>query len=178
MINKAQCKALLRLARKSIEHALKHRTVSVAEAMRKQFKQQQGIFVTLLKDGELRGSMGYPPGSYPLADGVVMAARDAAFKDPRFKPVRKKELEQLKIRIDLLSRLIPARISQLRPGRHGAYVEFGVFKGLQLPEDAKKYKWTPKELVQNALRKAGLAPEMWTDKNVKIYKFTTAVIKE
>ncbi|HIG98671.1 TPA: AmmeMemoRadiSam system protein A [Candidatus Woesearchaeota archaeon] len=178
MLTAAQGQVLLDFARRAIIRALSHRTVSVAQVLREQFSGRQGVFVTLLKDGELRGSMGYPEGTYPLIDGIVRAARDAAFIDPRFKPVRKGEMRQLRIRIDLLSRFVQARISQLKPGRHGCYVEFGVFRGLQLPEDARKYKWTPKELVQNTLRKAGLAPEMWNDRNVKIYRFTTRQIEE
>lgn len=172
MLTKPQGRMLLKLAKDAIREALKRKTVNAPLKLRGS-RQQPGVFVTLLKDGELRGSMGYAEGTYPLPDAVVKAARDAAFKDPRFKPVKKTELQRMKIRIDILSRPIPARISQIRPGRHGVYVEFGLFKGLQLPEDGRKYKWTPRELVQNALRKAGLAPEMWNDKNVRIYKFTT-----
>lgn len=175
MLTKAQVALLLRLARKAIEEALKHKTVKVPVGVRQQkaFSQQPGVFVTILKDGELRGSMGYPQDTYPLADAAIRAARDAAFNDPRFKAVKKSGLQQLKIRIDILSKFKQTSISGIKPRKHGIYVEYGPFKGLQLPEDAKKFKWTAREMVENALRKAGLVAEMWNDKNVKIYTFTT-----
>ncbi len=179
-ITKAQGNLLLKLARKAIEEALKHKTVKVAATMREQkaFSQQPGVFVTILKNGELRGSMGYSQGTYPLIDGVVMAARDAAFKDPRFKAVGKNELRQLRIRIDVLSKFQLTRVSGIKPRTHGIFIEYGLFRALQLPEDARKYKWTAAETVQNALRKAGLAPELWSDRNVRIYRFTTQKFEE
>ncbi len=180
MLTKAKGAALLRLARSAIEKALKHKGVAVPAKLRSQkaFLQQPGVFVTLLKKGEFRGSMGYPQSTYPLADAVVKAARDAAFNDPRFKAVKKSELPQLRIRIDVLSNFKATAVKGIKPQRHGIYIQFGVFKGLQLPEDAKKYKWTAREMVQNTLRKAGLASEMWNDKSLKIYRFTTTAFEE
>ena len=180
MVSKAQGKMLLKIARAAIEEAFRHKTVSVPAKLRRQkaFLQQQGIFVTLLKKSEFRGSVGYPQGTYSLIDGVVRAARDAAFNDPRFKAVKKSELQRLRVRVDVLSRFKKTSIKSIRAGRDGIYVEFGLFKALQLPEDAKKFKWTVREMVENALRKAGLAAEMWKDKNVKIYRFSTTAFEE
>ena len=180
MLTKEQGNLLLKLARKAIEEAFHHKTVFVPHNIRKAkaFSQQPGIFVTLLKNGELRGSMGYPQGTYPLLDAVIKAARDAAFNDSRFKQVRKGELQQLRIRIDVLSRFKAASVKSINPKKNGIFVEYGPFQGLQLPEDAKKFRWTAREMVENALRKAGLAPEMWKDKSVRIYKFTTQVFED
>lgn len=180
MISKAQGAALLRLARSAIEEAFHHKSVFVPARLRRQkaFSQQPGVFVTLLKKGELRGSLGYPEGTYPLIDAVIKAARDAAFNDPRFKAVKKSELEQLRIRLDVLSRFKKVSIKGIRPHKDGIYIEYGLFKGLQLPEDAKKFKWTARQMVENTLRKAGLAAEMWKDKSLRIYRFTTQAFEE
>ncbi len=169
---------LLKLARKSITEALKQKTVNVQKAARIKFSKEPGVFVTLLRNGNLRGSMGYPEKTYGLIDAVVKAARDAAFKDPRFKPVRKAELAGIKLRVDILSRFIPTSIKGIKPGRHGIYLEYGLFKAVQLPEDGAKNNWTAREIVENTLRKAGLAPEMWKDKNVRIFKFTTNAFED
>ena len=180
MISKAQGSTLLKLARSAIEEAFHHKSVFVPAKLRKQeaFSRQPGVFVTLLKKGELRGSMGYPQGTYPLADAVIKAARDAAFKDPRFKAVKKSELQQLRIRLDVLSRFKKTNLRGIRPHKDGIYIEYGVFKGLQLPEDAKKFKWTARQMVENTLRKAGLAAEMWKGKNLRIYRFATQAFGE
>ena len=180
MLTKSQGNLLLKLARKAIEEALKHKTVKVSTAVRRKkiFLQQPGVFVTLLKNGELTGSVGYPEGTYPLIDAVIRAARDAAFNDPRFKAVKKSGLQQLKIRIDVLSKFKQTGISGIKPRKQGIYVKYGPFKALQLPEDAKKFKWTARQMIENCLRKAGLAAEMWNDKNVRIYRFTTMAFEE
>ena len=186
MITKAQSRILLQIARDALKEAFEHKTVLVPHSIRKakELLQPSGVFVTILKNGQLRGSMGYPPGTYPLVDGVMRAARDAAFNDPRFKTVRSDEMHELRIRIDVLSKLAQVKPTQqaigqsIKAGKHGVFVEYGPFKGLQLPEDAKKYKWTAKECVQKALQKAGLAQEMWNDKSIKIYRFVTQVLEE
>ncbi len=180
MLTKSQGTALLKLARKAVEEALKHKTVEVPLAVRKQkqLQGQPGVFVTLLKNGELRGSMGYPQGTYPLIDGLIRAARDAAFSDPRFKAVKKAGLQHLRIRIDVLSGFRQAGIKSIRPGKDGVFIEYGPFRALLLPEDAKKFGWTARETVKNTLRKAGLASEMWNSKGLKIYTFKTQAFEE
>ncbi len=177
MLIKKQGATLLKLARKAIEQALDKKTVKVSAATRAQFPHQP-VFVTILKDGELRGSMGYADTTYPLVDGVVDSARDAAFKDPRFKPVRRSELAKLRLRIDILSNFKPSSVRKIKPGGQGIYVECGPFKGLLLPEDARKFKWTASQMVENAVRSAGLAPEMAKSRNVKIYAFTTKTFRD
>ena len=186
MITKAQGKVLLQIARDTLKEAFEHKTVLVPHSIRKskELLQPSGVFVTILKNSQLRGSMGYPPGTYSLVDGVIRAARDAAFNDLRFKSVRSDELHELRIRIDVMSKLAQVKPTKqaitknIRAGKHGVFVEYGPFKGLQLPEDAKKNKWTARECVQKALQKAGLAQEMWKDKSIKIYRFITQVIEE
>ncbi|HLD96963.1 MAG TPA: AmmeMemoRadiSam system protein A [Candidatus Nanoarchaeia archaeon] len=180
MLTKAQGALLLQIARSAIDNAFKHKTVNVPHSVRKSraFLQKPGLFVTLLKEGQLRGSMGYPQGTYPLVDAVIRAARDAAFNDSRFKKVRKSEMPGLRIRIDVLSTFKEAGVKAINPKKNGIFVQYGPFKGLQLPEDARKFKWTPRQMVENALRKAGLAPEMWKDRNLRIYKFGTKAFEE
>ena len=180
MISKKEGSMLVQLARDAIDEAFQHKTVFVPHKVRKSraFLQKPGLFVTLLKDGQLRGSMGYPQGTYPLVDAVIRAARDAAFNDSRFKKVRQSEMPGLRIRIDVLSQFKETAVKGINPKKNGIFVQYGPFKGLQLPEDARKFKWTARQMVENSLRKAGLAPEMWKGKNLKIYKFGTKTFED
>lgn len=180
MASKAQGRILLRLARSAIEEAFRHKGVPIPAHLQKQkaFSQQPGVFVTILRKGELSGSMGYPEGTYQLIDGVIKAARDAAFSDPRFKDVKKSELRHLRIRVDVLTKFKQTKISGIKPKKQGILVEYGPFKALQLPEDAKKFKWTARQMIENCLRKAGLASEMWNNKNIRIYGFATQTFEE
>ncbi len=66
-------------------------------------KRRAGVYVSLFKpNGELRSSMGtVKPTRSNLAEEIVFAAVISAFFNPRFLPLRKGEIEELKIRVDI-----------------------------------------------------------------------------
>ena len=67
------------------------------------FAVRRGVFVTLTRHGELRGCIGNLAAVQPLSQAVVENARRAAVHDPRFAPVRPREVDELKIEISVLS---------------------------------------------------------------------------
>jgi len=66
-------------------------------------KRRAGVYVSLFKpDGQLRSSMGtVKPTRNNLAEEIAFAAVISAFFNPQFLPLRKKEIEELKIRVDI-----------------------------------------------------------------------------
>ena len=81
--------------------------IGLLDASRKEietkFKEKQGVFVTLNKNGQLRGCIGYPQPIMPLYKAVINAARAAAFEDPRFPAVRKDELKEISFELSVLT---------------------------------------------------------------------------
>lgn len=67
------------------------------------FQQKQGVFVTLKKNGELRGCIGSLVGTEPLVDAIRHQTENAALQDHRFSPVRAEELARIKVEISILS---------------------------------------------------------------------------
>jgi len=125
--------------------------------------QQPGAtFVTLTQHGQLRGCIGSLEPRRALAEDVAANARAAAFADPRFAPLRHRELEVTSIEVSLLSRSEPLPFAtgeelfaQVVPGVDGIVLEAGGHRATFLPQ-----VWDvlpdPRDFFGELLRKAGL----------------------
>lgn len=175
---------LVRLARKSIEKYLLEGEL-LEEEVTEKLKKPRGVFVTLLKHGELRGCIGFPFPSLPLAEATVKAAISSATSDPRFPPVTIEEMEEITIEVSVLSPPEPIVVkdpreypSHVRIGRDGLIVEWRGFSGLLLPQVAVEWNWDPEEFLSQTCIKAGLGADWWLRKDVKISKFTAQIFSE
>jgi MEMO1 family protein len=125
------------------------------------FSARAGCFVSIkTQNGDLRGCIGtVEPVKNTLADEIVHNAVSAATRDPRFAPVRKDELANLKYSVDVLSEPEPCTLEELDPKLYGVIVEHesGYPRGLLLPN--LQGIDTAAEQVEIAARKAGLDPQ-------------------
>lgn len=137
-------------------------------------KKKAGVFVTLKKEGKLRGCMGtFRPVQKNAAYEIISNAMTAAENDPRFPEVKKEELNQIKISVDILSE--PEKIkdlSELDPEKYGILVKGGHQTGLLLP-DLEGIETIDKQL-KVAKKKAGLKE----NDNVEIYRFKVKRFEE
>ncbi len=115
-----------------------------------------GAFVTLYKNGQLRGCIGtISPVRKTLADEIIHNAISSSTEDPRFSPVTADELSDLVISVDVLGDAEPIEsIEELDPLRYGVIVTQRFRRGLLLPN--LEGIDTPEEQVAIALRKAGI----------------------
>jgi len=180
MLNQEQRKKLLGIARKSIEEYLKTGKKLEVNDTDPALLREMGAFVTLHKQGELRGCIGHIQGTQPLYLTVRDMAVEAAVGDPRFPKVELKELENIEIEISALSPLERvASADQIQLGVHGVIVKQGFRSGVFLPQVATETGWSKEEFLSNlCAHKAGLAPDAWKDKNTEIYVFTAEVFSE
>lgn len=123
-----------------------------------------GLFVTIRRDGVLRGCLGTLEIRTGLAREVVRVAAESALEDPRFPAVAPAELPTLALEISVLGRLQPiaSRPDAFVVGIHGLVVEHGTRRGLLLPQVAVEQRWTADEFLRRACVKAGLPPDAWT----------------
>jgi AmmeMemoRadiSam system protein B/AmmeMemoRadiSam system protein A len=136
----------------------------------------RGAFVTITKKGSLRGCIGHIKGVKPLYKSVEEMAAAAAFQDPRFPPVTKKELKDLDIEISVLTPFEQITdVSKIEVGKHGLYIERGFYSGLLLPQVATEYGWDRDTFLEHTCRKAGLPPDAWKEKDIKIYIFSADI---
>lgn len=171
---------LLKLAKTSIEHGVEHGQPSESskEDCFGRLGEKGASFVTLLKKGQLRGCIGYLEARRQLAVDVIENAYASAFKDARFSPLLPDELNDLEIKISVLSSSIPVQfnseedlLNQLRPGIDGLILHHGSHRGTFLPsvwEDLTR----PSSFLNHLKQKAGLAPNFWSN-GIEISRYTT-----
>jgi AmmeMemoRadiSam system protein B/AmmeMemoRadiSam system protein A len=180
LLNKAQRKKLLEIARKSIETYL--RTGKKLELTESDpgLNKEMGSFVTLHKHGELRGCIGNIIGRGPLYLTVRDMAVEAAVNDPRFASLGEGELKDIEIEVSVLTPL--ERINdpdKIKMGLHGVLVRRGFNSGVFLPQVATETGWSRDEFMSNLCsHKAGLPADAWKDKSTEVYIFTAEVFSE
>ena len=180
MLNEEQRRRLLRLARTSIESTLDGRAPEVrAEDFEEDLRRPAGAFVTLRKHGDLRGCIGSIRAMEPLYRAVASSAISAAFRDPRFFPVRKDEIGQLELEISVMGPIEAVRdVTEIEVGRDGLIISRGRFAGLLLPQVASEYGWDRETFLDQTCLKAGLQPEAWRAGDTRIEKFAAEVFSE
>lgn len=170
--------ALLKIARAAIEEKLRCGGTGPPPAEFPQLRERAGAFVTLLKDDQLRGCIGYVEPIKPLAEAVASCAVSAATGDPRFPPLRPDELPHVRIEISVLSPLWkigdPAEIVV---GQHGLMIVQGARQGLLLPQVAVEYGWDRDSFLRHVCLKAGLPPDAW-GRGAELFIFTAEVFRE
>ncbi|HMN49423.1 MAG TPA: AmmeMemoRadiSam system protein A [Ignavibacteriaceae bacterium] len=141
-------------------------------------KEKHGAFVTLTINHQLRGCIGYLTGREPLFDTVCSAAIHAAVNDPRFSPLKKSELDLIRIEISILSEFVPIKsYDEIIIGKHGLYLDEGG-GGLLLPQVATEHKMNREQFLSALCNKAGFYSEYWKERMLKIKVFTAEIFSE
>ena len=137
------------------------------------------VFVTLHKQGRLRGCIGTIQARSPLYDAVVEYAELAAFDDPRFQPVTSDELKDIKIEISVLSPMRKiASPKEIIPGKHGVVVSKGHRRGLFLPQVWEQLPGMEQFMGYLCAEKAGLPFDAWKGDDVELMVFTVHAFEE
>ena len=131
-----------------------------------------GAFVSLHKQGRLRGCIGHFGEDVPLHEIVAEMARAAAFEDPRFMPVTKDELEDIDIEISVLTPMRRIQsLDEFELHRHGIYIRRGYRSGTFLPQVADEVNRTKEEFVSHCAQdKAGIGWDGWRDAELYVYE--------
>jgi len=175
-LNAEEKKLLHHIARTVIENRARGIQVPEFKVDSPILKENRGAFVTINKKGQLRGCIGYIEGRGPLHKTVEEMAEAAAFRDPRFSPVKGKELPELELEISVLTPLRKITdVNEIEIGRHGIYIKKGWYSGLLLPQVATEYKMDRQTFLEHTCQKAGLPSNAWKDKNTEIYIFSADI---
>jgi AmmeMemoRadiSam system protein A len=138
--------------------------------------EHRGAFVTLEKNGQLRGCIGHIVADEPLISIVAQMAGAAALEDPRFPPVRPEELPDITFDISVLTPIRKLdRVEDIVIGRDGLIVSHGWARGLLLPQVAAEYGWDRETFLAQTCRKAGLPSDAWRHPETVIEVFSAEV---
>ncbi|MDP2913375.1 MAG: AmmeMemoRadiSam system protein B [Candidatus Omnitrophota bacterium] len=180
MLNDAQRKRLLQIARESI-------VGFVRDGRKKEFKEEDpvlskpmGAFVTLHEAGELRGCIGSMIAQGPLYKTVANMAVEAATGDPRFSRLSTREIDKIDIEISVLTPLkkVSSHEEVAIPG-DGVLVRSGFRSGVYLPQVATETGWNKEQFMTSlCAHKAGLSPDAWKDPATEIFTFQAEVFGE
>ena len=140
-------------------------------------------FVTITRQGELRGCIGTVEAHRALGEDVRRNAVAAAFHDPRFLPIGRAEFDDIRVEVSLLSptevmavKDETAALAALRPNVDGVVFEYANHHGVFLPQVWEQLP-EPATFLAHLKRKAGLPRNFWAE-GVRLSRFTVSKWKE
>jgi len=135
-------------------------------------------FVTLKKQGNLRGCIGQVVAKEPLWQSVREMAVAAASQDPRFGAVQASELGDLHIEISVMTPLeLVDDVETIKVGRDGLMIRKKFHQGLLLPQVPVEFDWDRETFLEQTCRKAGLSHDDWKE-GAELYRFQAIVFGE
>ncbi len=142
----------------------KHRLETLLSQVPPSLQRPAGAFVTLNRQGQLRGCIGYIAPREPVYQAVVNNAISAARRDPRFVPLGPDELDGLELEVSVLSPARPvASYHDIALGRDGIILEKDGHSAVFLPEVPTEFGWDLEQTLDHLTRKAGLPPGAWRE---------------
>ena len=172
-------KDLLKLARESIKSGLDGEKLNINEEIKKKYSRELACFVTLTINSELRGCIGSLEAHQELYLDVIENALNAAFNDPRFKPLDKSEFSKIRIEISILSEPKKLGIGE------DVFNKIDNKMGLILRKDFYTSTFLPQvweqildktEFLEQLSRKAGMGREDW--KRATLWYYRVESVKE
>ncbi len=137
-----------------------------------------GAFVTIHKNGQLRGCIGRMTSDLPLYKTIELMAKEAAFHDPRFSPLREEEMPNIDIEISVLSPFFNISYEDIEIGKHGLMLKHGYRTGVFLPQVPVEQRWNKEEYIVNLYQKAGVPYTETVQKEAELFGFTAIVFGE
>ncbi len=177
---------LLRVARTAIEEQLQNPPDQPPELdqLPARLQANGASFVTLTLNEQLHGCIGSLQARRPLAHDVHQNALAAAFRDPRFRPLQKQEVDLIVIEVSVLSAPEPLAyadaedlVQKLRPHVDGVVLKKGLHRATFLPQVWEKLP-RPEEFLAHLCYKAGLPPNAWQQPDIEINTYQVTKFTE
>jgi hypothetical protein len=177
-ITEAGQKKLLEIARKTLVAVTAGNPIPEIKADDAELQSKNGVFVTLNKQGKLRGCIGNFRPETPLCRTVAVQARASALDDSRFASVKADEVKDIDIEISVL---MPEKAVKdpldWEFGKHGIIVRRGYRGATFLPQVAEHFK-SKEEMLAACCQKAGLPAGIWRDSETAVLIYRAQVFGE
>jgi len=168
---------LTEIVRKILEAYFKNEEFELSKETKDKYKDKRACFVTLTKDGELRGCIGSLEARQELWRDVQENAMNAAFNDSRFHPLTEDEFKEIKIEISILSqpKKLKAKNSQFLLDKIdksiGLILRKDHYSSTFLPQVWEKIP-NKEEFLEKLSLKAGLDKDEWKSSELWYYAVT------
>jgi AmmeMemoRadiSam system protein A len=179
-------KELLNIARQAVEAVVVGHSLNPLDlnGMPPAFRENGASFVTLTREGQLRGCIGAIEAYQPLALDVQEHAVAAASEDYRFPPVTQEELSFIEIEISRLTQPIELQfegpgdlLDKLRPGVDGVVLRDSIRRATFLPQVWEKVPRT-EDFLDHLCIKMGAHPGLWREKHLEVFTYQVEEFKE
>lgn len=185
MISDRAGEYLVKIAKETVKYYLEN-----GEKMEKpddypiELDEKLGVFVTINKNYQLRGCIGYPEPILPAIDATMEVAIAAAVNDPRFPQISIIEYDELDFEVTVLTK--PEVIEVAHPdqyfdeieiGRDGLIIQKGYSRGLLLPQVAVENKFSIEDFLEHTCMKAGISADSWMDESCDVSRFQGQIFK-
>jgi AmmeMemoRadiSam system protein A len=148
------------------------------------FSEKRGTFVTLTIAGNLRGCIGHIIPQEELAEGVQVNSINAAFRDPRFRPLTKEEWKEVKIEISILTDPEPLHfldaedlLNKLQPGIDGVIIKRGYHQATFLPQVWDQLP-SKEDFLTHLCLKAGMEGDAWREGDLEVQTYQVQAFEE
>ena len=181
-----QGQALIKLARQILAERLGKKSISIdpRTLADSAFQDHRGTFVTLTINKQLRGCIGNLDATDSILAGIKRNAMNAAFHDPRFSPLKARELDQVDIEVSILTEPEPLEygdskelISKLRVHVDGVILRKGSASATFLPQVWEQLP-RPEQFLSHLCMKAGLPADDWEKSRLEILTYQVQYFEE
>ena len=185
-LTEAEGKYLLSEARKTIQASIAGEKDTAKEKVNLPavFNEPRGTFVTLTIRSNLRGCIGHIIPQESLIEGIRVNAINAAFRDPRFRPLSMDEWKNVRIEISILTEPKPLAYSEgndllakLRPGIDGVIIKKGFHQSTFLPQVWDQLP-DKKAFLNHLCLKAGLDEDAWEKGDLDVSTYQVQAFEE
>lgn len=189
-LNSAQGQVLVKLARRTVSERLGQKTDAAeskafeTDLTDMDFQARRGTFVTLHKDGQLRGCIGSLAARESILDSVKHNALNAAFHDPRFPPLAADELDSVDFEVSILTEPQPLEyadsgdlLNKLRPKVDGVIIRKNAKSATFLPQVWNQLP-RPEDFLSHLCRKAGLSFDAWQNTKLEVSTYQVRYFEE
>lgn len=158
---------LVQLAKETVESYVRTGNIREPTNLAPEMEKRAGVFVSIKKQGYLRGCIGtFEPTRPNIAEEIIANSISAATRDPRFPPVSAAELHDLDYSVDVLTEPEPVKDkADLDPKRYGIIVECRGRRGLLLPD--LEGVDTVEQQIDICRRKASILP----NESIRLHRF-------
>lgn len=185
MISEESGEYLVGIAKEAVLTYLEKREkIEIPDDCPEELKEKLGVFVTLNKNNELRGCIGYPEPIEKAIQATIDVAIAAAVEDPRFPKLTLDEYKDLTFEVTVLTKPELLEVSKpseyldlIKIGRDGLIVQKGYNRGLLLPQVATENNMDVNEFLDHTCMKAGISADSWLDASSDVYTFQGQIFK-
>lgn len=185
MISQEHGEYLLNIAKKAVKTYLETgEQILVPEDCPEELKEKLGVFVTLNKNNQLRGCIGYPEPIESAIQTTISVAIAAASEDPRFPQVIPEEYDNLEFEVTVLTKpqlmeiAHPSEyLTNIKIGKDGLMIKKGYSKGLLLPQVATENNFDVETFLEHTCMKAGISADSYLDESCDVYTFQGQIFK-